>query len=660
MKSLREEPARSQYGTVLDGTSVASFVGEKKPGQRAPLDIYRKTRTGSSSLPFAASSNADTTALQHLSSVDGSLPPSSKGERKTYAGEKPKTEKDSPALQYSREEKRAWKYARDAETRERASKARRIALWYVNEEGDRASGLWVRCAAWWLLLSDSYTTAPRKWWALALCLSACTDEDSDGLSDTLVPVVAMALCLWNAETIEELVTIRKAISAQYRRVMEEWGEAASEYEERLGVFGSFLKCSKPRDAKLPLELLLAGDSLVPVGEWRCGSKWACPRCSSRRLYGDALRLRELLVTIARENAERKKAGEELLSVLFVTLTGQHNAGEDLRQHMRDFSSAFSKTMRARPVKKLREGFGFVGSVRCFDHTVAIREGGVLDWHAHLHVLMVFESSALRVGSPDVDVLSRGLFDAWASRIGSTWEDGREASSRAFDVEVVSLEASEDYSVEALADYAAKVCALPAYMTKTKKTDGRQPRGGFSPWELLDNWEGEPGDVFSRAWVEYVAGTKGFHRVDWSSGLAARFGIMDEEEEPVARFRVPAPVALVALSDPAIYDGIKDSILAGDWVRALDVLSPLGLGEYAVEVVSPLEVEENMTAAEIAGEKLRQLRARIAADEELARAIREEEDRTVARTPRPEYPAFEWLRDSEETKDEEPSSGLFDL
>jgi hypothetical protein len=364
------------------------------------------------------------------------------------------------------------------------------------------------------------------------------------------------------------------------------------------------------------------------------------------LYGDALRLRDLLVAIEKENKVRAGDGRSPLVVLFVTFTGQHNAGEDLRSHMRDFSSAFSRTMRCASVRKWREALGFVGSVRCFDHTVAIREGGALDWHAHFHTLLIFETAKLWEGSPSLAAFSRALFDAWAARVGAAWEDGRRAVLDAFDVELVSLAASEEYSTEALADYAAKVAALPAYMTKEKKAGGRQARGGFSPWDLLDNWTGECGDVFSRAWVEYVEGTKGYHRVDFSTGLLARFGLNEiDSPVPSARYVLPAPVAVTVLDDPAIYDKLKDAILAEDWSSAVDVLGDFGLEGFAVECVSPRDVGEKMTEGKRSAERQRQTRARVAASPELLKEMREEEDRRVASTPRPVYPAFEWLLDS---------------
>ena len=126
MESIKDiQPPAQWENASADGLEYASGG--------SPLDIYRKTLRGSSS-GDVSSDNSDASSVVDPSSVDGSSLPSSTG-LKTFAGNDKSTAKNTPAETYSREDKRKWKYARDAETRDRQARARAIALGYVNADG---------------------------------------------------------------------------------------------------------------------------------------------------------------------------------------------------------------------------------------------------------------------------------------------------------------------------------------------------------------------------------------------------------------------------------------------------------------------------------------------------------------------------------------------
>lgn len=401
---------------------------------------------------------------------------------------------------------------------------------------------------------------------------------------------------WQRERLLETETRSRSALRIVSKYVNDISITEEEKAARLAVFGSFLKCRRRHNG--PAELLLTtekkGDRLALGGVWRCRSKWACPDCAGRLLLGDARRIRALLEAVARESRERREKGLPPYAVLFLTLTGPHRAGESLREHMSALSSAFGSTFHCRPVRRLRERFGFVGSVRCFDHTVSLTEEG-RNWHAHLHVLLVFETADLFDGSSGLAELETALFEAWADYLAAEYEDDRRASAKAFALEVVDLGEGERES-GALADYASKVAALPGYLTKSAKDrEGEGAlRRGLAPYDLLDLYADCGGEEYAAAWLEYVSGTKGFHRVDFSSGLAGRFGVVEDAPAVSARFVLPPAVAAVAVARPVFLADLKRFVLAGSVEGVEAVLAVYGLPvEFAGEVLEKLPLREHV-------------------------------------------------------------------
>lgn len=461
---------------------------------------------------------------------------------------------------------------------------------------------------------------------------------------------------------EERSRLAMRIASDYVNEVE---EGTPEKEERLAAFGSFLKCHRKHVG--PVELVDRGGGVLAVaGVWRCGSKWACPSCASRLLFADSRRIRSLLEAVVAENVSRAVDNRPPLVVMFLTLTGPHKHGENLREHMEAFSAAFGKMFHCTKIRKARLRLGFLGSVRCFDHTVSIDEEGRLNWHAHLHNVLVFDTERpsavllpnaidneekklkevlkrcreleekpsragllalkdaekahisaeksvkfarkcaekpvdLREDSEDFKQFYKDIFESWKRCLGEQYEDGREASVKGFSLEVVDLGSSVEHESAALADYAAKVAALPGYLTKAAKDreegeGGEAWRRGLAPWDLLDLYGKTGREEYARAWVEYVEGSKGFHRVDFSSGLSDSLGVSEDLPEVSARYVLPSPVAAVAMGDSVVMDEIKHALGSGDVSAVEDILARLGLSKYAAEVCSPLEVEKRVSEA----------------------------------------------------------------
>ena len=405
--------------------------------------------------------------------------------------------------------------------------------------------------------------------------------------------------------------------------------AAMEEEKmvRRSQLCSFLKCLRKNNHS-PIDLVRYDDgesgSVAVSGVWRCGSLWQCPRCASYGLWQYKERIEAVLRAIQRENNVRRSKNLPCLSVLFATFTAPHSPGDSLGDEMRVFSDVWRRVMDSRPVRDIRERCGFVGSVRCYDHTITFR-GGLTDWHTHFHNLLIFdpmEGGGVEIvdGSPFAASVSDVLFTVWADRIRKI--TSRKCSPDAFRVEVVSL-VSDERSESAVADYAAKVFCLPGYMTKSQKErsgEVEQPGPPFrslAPFDLLDAysvWGNNAGYDYAVAWIEYCVETKGFHRVQFSKGLEKRLGIERKEKRtslvPLCRHTLPGPVADVALTNSDVLADLKEAILADDVVLFYDVLKPLGLAWAADEVAEEKPVEaRSLTDSERALARFRLSRSR---------------------------------------------------
>lgn len=405
--------------------------------------------------------------------------------------------------------------------------------------------------------------------------------------------------------------------------------AAAEEEEKMvrqSQCRSFLKCLR-KNNHAPVDLVKYDDGSVMVsGVWRCGSLWQCPRCASVGLWRYSRRLCDLLSAIQSENKKRREEGVPCVSVLFCTFTAPHSPGDGLGEEMRLFSDVWHKVMNARAVRSIKEEYGLVGSVRCYDHTVTLYNDGLKDWHTHFHNLLIFdpmEGNGVELvdRSSDLADVSDVLYSTWENRVLKY--TGRRCSQKAFKVELVSLY-SDEHSESAVADYAAKVFVLPGYMTKSQKMrNGEEEDGLFppfrslAPFDLLDAYNvwGDCGYDYAGAWIEYCVETKGFHRVHFSKGLEARFGIerkkrSEKEACPVCRHTLPGAVADVALRNVDVLDGLKEAITSDDVVLFWDVLEPLGLGWAADDVADEKPMEAPlMSDAERAGEHYRLMRER---------------------------------------------------
>jgi hypothetical protein len=336
-------------------------------------------------------------------------------------------------------------------------------------------------------------------------------------------------------------------------------------------------------------------------------------------------LRELFEAIQRENVERGFASRPSVSALFITLTMPHVPGDDLRWLMDVLSSSFSAVLHnRRPVRNKLEKYGYAGHVRCFDFTCSFvdREGvpyrtftgsPLVDFHPHLHCVLLFEDGgALSDDEAALDEFREVMFSAWSDVVYTETEKDGEGLGRrpldvAFDVEVVGL---EDGEAAAVADYAAKVIALPGYMTKSQRERGAvetTPGRSLAPFELLDAIaDRDTRFPYDRAWLLYVMGTKGFKRINWSTGLKGRWGIGRPDESPDIEFVLPPAIAAAASHNNELMSDLCAALYDGDVSSLFFTLKDNSLENLMMDIV-PRVVEDLPSDDELALLRLRQER-----------------------------------------------------
>lgn len=402
------------------------------------------------------------------------------------------------------------------------------------------------------------------------------------------------------------------------------GISEEERDARFKDMKSLICCEKKLDKTQTFSLARYGDYVAPRGLKRCKSRWACPRCASRLLYGETVELRELFEAIQRENVERAAALRPSVSALFVTLTMPHVPGDDLRWLMGVLSSSFSSVLHnRRPVRRMLERYGFAGSVRCFDFTCSFvdREGvlyrtftgsPLVDFHPHLHCVLLFEDGGALRDEAALCEFREVMFSAWSDVVYTeTRKDGAGLGRRpldvAFDVELIGL---EDGEAAAVADYAAKVIALPGYMTKSQRERGAvetTPGRSLAPFELLDAIaEGDSRFSYDTAWLLYVMGTRGFKRINWSTGLKGRWGIGRPDEVPDIEFVLPPAIAAAASHDNELMSDLCAALYDGDFSALFSTLRDNSLENYVMGIV-PRVVEDLPSDDELALLRLRQER-----------------------------------------------------
>jgi hypothetical protein len=228
----------------------------------------------------------------------------------------------------------------------------------------------------------------------------------------------------------------------------------------------------------------------------CGLSWVDPVCAAKISERRRVELAQAV------DIHKARGG----SMLLVTLTMRHGAGDDLGWLLKDMSTAYRALKSGRFWQEFAKQYGIVGCVSALEITYSLESG----FHPHRHVLFFCSGE---ITEYEEVVIDWELSERWQKMLGKR---GRFASWGA------GVDVQRGYG--AVGDYVTK-WGLVEEVTKSNSKVGRvdEQTGHYSPFELLDLVRsGSPwaGPVF----VDYAHATKGLHPLVWSAGLRDRFDL----------------------------------------------------------------------------------------------------------------------------------------
>lgn len=257
----------------------------------------------------------------------------------------------------------------------------------------------------------------------------------------------------------------------------------------------------------------------------CGSVWTCPVCASKI---SERRREELKAALAVTRYHRT----------LVTVTLQHNQGDDLTSVLSVLREGWQKTKAGKGWQVLKSHFGLVGSITALECT----HGGY-GWHPHLHVLMFSERELLDVDREEFQAAVTSRFGGYVAGLGGY-------VSSIYGVQVSGPEAAGDY----VAKWGEAEEMTKAVVKKSKK--------GRNPFDLLRDYvkgDEHAGSLF----VEYAQAMKGRHQLSWARGLRDLLGLGREaKDEDLAQEQVSKGDMLLALIDHQGWQVILKNNLRG--------------------------------------------------------------------------------------------------
>ena len=269
---------------------------------------------------------------------------------------------------------------------------------------------------------------------------------------------------------------------------------------------------RDREVQLRLAVDDAGARVAHYsGLQLCGAIWTCPVCSPKIRQARALDADAACVSWL----DAHGAG----SLLLLTLTLPHDAGERLADVLASTRRAFSSLVSGRAWQSDKKKFGLRYYIRAHDVTV-----GPNGWHPHLHLLFFIDRE---LQPAQLDQLRARLFARWSGAVESldrrapTWAHGvvlEAARSRADAARYVCQVVTGDD------EHAAPV----AYELARADLKTSRHAGHRSPWQVLDDYRVGHLERDRQLWLEYEQATRRVTAIRWAVGLRAAVGLAGEE------------------------------------------------------------------------------------------------------------------------------------
>jgi hypothetical protein len=225
----------------------------------------------------------------------------------------------------------------------------------------------------------------------------------------------------------------------------------------------------------------------------CSNVWVCPVCSVKVSERRRIELQHAIF-------QHEAAGGQ---VLLLTVTHPHFLRDELVGMLQKQAKALMSFTGGRPMRRLLNKMGVIGSVRAFEVTHGRKREVSHGWHPHYHILIFCDAGI------DLLAFADELFVLWRA---ACVRAGLRAPSRSHGLQL-------DDGARA-AKYVTK-WGLESEMTRghtAKKTDGE------SPFDLLRAYLATGDKEAGALFVEFAKAFKGKSQLFWSPGLKKHFGV----------------------------------------------------------------------------------------------------------------------------------------
>ena len=243
----------------------------------------------------------------------------------------------------------------------------------------------------------------------------------------------------------------------------------------------------------------------------CGSVWACPVCAAKI---SEHRRKELLDLVEKHQA----AGG---FVYLITRTFSHKSTSSLAALQGGLKVAEGKLKSGKYWQSMKADFGYVGTVRALEVTLASASGG---WHPHIHELWFVAS---KLTTQQQEELRGRMFDKWAKACAAA---GLGAPSEEHGVDV---RGGKD---------AARYISKWGMASELTKGHVKQSAKGLSPFDLLrlglHTKDTGAAKLARDLFAEYAEAMKGRQQLVWSQGLRQKYAIEEADDAEVVEGTEP--------------------------------------------------------------------------------------------------------------------------
>lgn len=242
----------------------------------------------------------------------------------------------------------------------------------------------------------------------------------------------------------------------------------------------------------------------------CGSVWDCPVCSARILEKRREEI-ALAVNWAYDNG---------FKVVMVTLTTPHYSYQTCEDLLSRFSKALTYLKTGVTWQKFKTANAWQGSIRGLETLY-----GANGWHNHTHELWIVSKNL------DSKDLKTKVLDRWyraCDRLGLI-PKGKKKAFMDHSVDVIDNASASDY----LAKHDDKKnlsWGVDKELTKPLSKASKELLHPFQLADMCSQGVKKAGDLFA----EYSKAFKGKSAVFWSRGLKQKIGIIEKEDEELAK------------------------------------------------------------------------------------------------------------------------------